>query len=146
MHDDLSVETMESLVEDFFAAIGYRKHEEIKFRQGRIDLTLVRDGKPLLVAEVKRNWALSGYNDDGAIQQAYHYAHEVGARYILITNGDYYLLCDRLHGLTYEHQKIGEFRLSSLQEDQLRIIDVLRPDGLTSVNARNLLLTLSECF
>jgi len=49
----------ESLVEDFFVALGYRKHTDIKYRQGRVDIKIETDGLTLLIAEVKAVWDLS---------------------------------------------------------------------------------------
>jgi hypothetical protein len=34
----------ESLVEDFFVALGYHKHKEIKYRQGRVDIKIETAG------------------------------------------------------------------------------------------------------
>lgn len=136
----------ESLVEDFLVALGYQKHVDIQYRKGRIDLSLFENGKPLLILEVKRDWGLTSYADRGALQQVYNYAHEVGARYVAITNGDYYLLCDRLHGLTYEDNKIAEFRLSELEDLHLEMIDRMRKGTLSKINPQELLVTLSRCF
>jgi hypothetical protein len=83
---------------------------DLQNRKGRIDLSLYEHGKPLLISEVKRDWQLTSYADQGALQQVYNYAHEVGARCVSITNGDYYLLRDRLHGLTYEESGFDTVR------------------------------------
>jgi Holliday junction resolvase-like predicted endonuclease len=64
----------ESLVEEFLVALGYRKHEDIKYRQGRVDIALKKDGHTILVVEVKSDWDLSRYNGTSAIKQAYGYA------------------------------------------------------------------------
>ena len=78
----------ESLVEDFFVAIGYRKHEDIKYRQGRVDIMLEKAGITILIAEVKAAWDISFYNGMEAIKQAYNYAHDQGVRNVIVTNGD----------------------------------------------------------
>ena len=38
--------------------LGYRKHEDIKCRQGWIDITVEARGKSVLLFEVKREWDL----------------------------------------------------------------------------------------
>ena len=78
----------ESHVEDFFVAIGYRKHEDIKYRQGRVDIMLEKAGITILIAEVKAAWDISFYNGMEAIKQAYNYAHDQGVRNVIVTNGD----------------------------------------------------------
>jgi len=135
----------ESLVEDFFVAAGYLKHKHIKYRQGRVDVMIQNAGRTLLIAEVKADWNLSLFSID-AIKQAYNYAHEQGVRYILITNGDTYILFDRLKGLSYETNYVGEFKLSELQKDDLPLIDRLRPERLTVLDVAEALRHLAETF
>lgn len=136
----------ESLVEDFFCALGYNKHQDIKYRQGRVDITIYSKGRPELLVEVKRDWDLSYDNSKGAIQQAYKYAHEQGIRYVVVTNGDFYLLFDRLKGLSYESNVIGEFQLTGLQEEDLETIDRLRRQNLEQPDLEELFRYLSESF
>ncbi len=135
----------ESLAEDLLVALGYKKHEDIKYRQGRIDITLCVDGRPVLLLEVKRSWELGAHSSD-VIRQAYQYAHEQGIRFVAITNGDYYLLFDRLKGLSYENNIVGEFTLSSLEEEDLELIDSLRPRALERIDVKQILSRLSEAF
>ena len=116
----------ESLVEDFFVALGYAKHKDIKYRQGRVDIKLETAGHTLLIAEVKAVWDLSFKNGIGAIKQAYGYAHDQGVRYAIVTNGDTYILFDRLKGLSWESNLLGEFQLTALQQEDLDLIDRLR--------------------
>ncbi len=136
----------ESLVEDFFVAIGYKKDIDIKYRLGRIDLSLWEGKKQLAVVEVKRDWNLSFNNAVDAIKQAYWYAHDVGCRLVIVTNGDDYLLFDRIKGLSINSNMIGQLRLSSLIEDDLQIINFLKPDNLKYPNIQNILKNVSECF
>jgi len=136
----------ESLVEDFFVALGYRKHKDIKYRQGRVDVTIERDGHTLLIAEVKTVWDLSFHNGVNAIKQAYNYAHEQGVRYVIVTNGDTYILFDRLKGLSWESNLLGEFQLTSLQRDDLALIDRLRPERLGYPDPGEALRHLAESF
>jgi hypothetical protein len=136
----------ESLVEDFCVALGHRKHKDIKYRQGRVDVTLESDGHPVLIAEVKAAWDLSFYNGSEAIKQAYGYAHDQGVRYVVVTNGDTYLLFDRLKGLSWESNLLGEFQLTSLEEEDLALIDRLRPERLSRPDIGEALRHLAECF
>lgn len=120
----------ESLVEDFFVSLGHRQHEDIRFRQGRVDILLRTNGKAVVVVEVKRDWGLNTHNADSAIWQAYRYAHEQGVRYVLVTNGDTYILFDRLRGLSYSTHRLGEFQLTSLRDQDLVLISRLYPGSL----------------
>jgi len=135
----------ESLVEDFLDVIGYRKHEDIKYRQGRIDITVADGGKPILLFEVKRDWDLDHTRID-VVRQAYSYALEKGIRYVAITNGDYYSIRDRLKGLSYESNVICEFTLSALQDEDLPLIESLKRGRLGAQDVRSVLKTISECF
>jgi hypothetical protein len=119
----------ESLVEEFLVALGYRRHEDIKFRQGRIDIMLYAGGRPALLLEVKRDWALQAASHE-ARAQAYRYALEQGIRFVGITNGDYYQLFDRQRGLSYDEQLLGEFTLSALRRGDEDTIEKLRPHEL----------------
>ena len=73
-----------------------------------------------------------GFSSTSAIQQAYRYAQEEGIRLVAITNGDYYLVFDRSKGLSYEENRVGEFTLSALVDDDLEIMERLRPARLTN--------------
>lgn len=136
----------ESLVEDFFHALGYLKHRDIKYRQGRVDITLQSGGRPIAIVEVKASWDLSRYNGGEAIKQAYAYAHDQGVRYVVVTNGEIYMLFDRLKGLSWDTNILGECRLTSLQEDDIAVIDRLRPNRMGSPDLAEALRHLSESF
>lgn len=136
----------ESLVEDFFVALGYQKHRDIKYRQGRVDLTLQSDGIPLLVAEVKRSWDLSRYNGMSAIKQAYDYAHNLGVRFVLVSNGDNYILFDRFKGLSWESNLICEFQLTALHQDDMKNIERLQRESLSTPDLNELFRNLAEGF
>lgn len=138
----------ESLVEDFFVALGYVKHKDIKYRQGRVDIKIETAGHALLIAEVKADWDLSRANRNGidAIKQVYNYAHDQGVRYVIVTNGDIYILFDRLKGLSWESNLLGEFQLTALQQEDLALIDRLRPTRMNSPDLGEALRHLAESF
>ena len=136
----------ESLAEDFFVSIGYGKQTDLKFRRGHIDLTLSSDGSQLAIVEVKRTWDLDFENATKHIKQAYEYAHQTGTRYVLVTNGDDYLLFDRLKGLSWESNLLGEWKLSALREEDIKLIDRLRPERLRKPSLTELFQHLSEAF
>jgi len=136
----------ESLVEDFFVMLGYKKDVDIKYRLGRIDISIWDAKMQLAVVEVKRDWNMSMTNAIDAIRQAYWYAHEVGCRLVVVTNGDDYLLFDRIKGLSLNSNMVGQFRLSSLTEDDMQTIDRLRPGKLKHPNIQETLNNISECF
>jgi hypothetical protein len=138
----------ESLVEDFFVALGYVKHKDIKYRQGRVDIKIETAGQTLLIAEVKADWNLSRANRNGidAIKQAYNYAHDQGIRYVIVTNGDTYILFDRLKGLSWESNLLGEFQLTALQQEDMALIERLRPARLSFTDPGEALRHLAESF
>lgn len=136
----------ESLVEGLFCALGYEKHRDIKYRQGRIDISIWKGNNILVIVEVKRDWNLSLYNSPEAVQQAYNYALDQGARHVILTNGDYYAVFDRLKGLSTSSNLIGEFRLTTLGEEDVDLIQRISRDNLLSPNIEELLRHLSECF
>lgn len=136
----------ESLVEDFFTALGYEKHKDIKFRQGRMDLSLHVGGKVLLIVEVKKDWNLNQYNISGVLQQAYYYALDHGIRYVIVTNGDYYAVYDRLKGLSYSANQIGEFNMTNLKEEDIELIQRLSKENLVKPRLEELFTYLSENF
>ena len=136
----------ESLVEEFFQAIGYEKDREIKYRQGRMDVSIWDGKNPLLVVEVKPDWGLTQYKDPRVIQQAYNYALSHGVRYVAVTNGDYYALFDRLKGLSYSSNCIAEFSLTALEEEDLTVINQMKRSNLTKPDLEGLFRHLSESF
>jgi Holliday junction resolvase-like predicted endonuclease len=136
----------ESLVEDFFCAIGYEKHQNIKYRQGRVDISIWHGDRVLVVLEVKKDWNLSLYNSPETIKQAYKYALDQGGRYVIMTNGDYYAIFDRLKGLSLSSNLIGEFRLTALEDEDVSIIQRMSHNSLVNPNIEELFRYLSECF
>ena len=114
----------EALVEAFYEAIGYKRYEDIKHRQGRIDIAIHERGDAKIVNEVKRDWGLS-VESEKTVDQAYRYANRTGARFVVITNGDYYGVFDRESGLSIKDNYVGEFRLSQLNSSDIGVIDLL---------------------
>lgn len=136
----------ESLVETFFINLGYLKHKEIQYRKGRIDISIVNNEKPMIVTEVKRDWNLQTKNITNELQQAYHYASETGTRYIILTNGDYYLFIDRLKGLSYKDNIVGKFQLTNFKKEDYEIIQKLKKEIIFNFNIEEIFNNLSLCF
>ena len=136
----------ESLVEDFFCAIGYRKHKDIKFRRGRVDVNVTLDKKVALIVEVKPFWNMNLQTSIDAIKQAYGYAHEQGVRFVAVTNGDNYLFFDRLKGLDYESNLVGSFQLTRLDEDGLSVIERLKRERLTRPDVSETFKHIAKSF
>jgi Holliday junction resolvase-like predicted endonuclease len=136
----------ESLVADFLGTLGYEKHRDIKYQQGRVDISLWDGNSLLVIVEVKKDWNLSLYNNPEAVQQAYRYSLDAGSRYVILTNGDYYAVFDRLKGLSTTSNLIGEFRLTTLQEEDLETIRRISRDNLLKPNLEELFRYLSESF
>jgi hypothetical protein len=136
----------ESLVEDFFCALGYQKHTDIKFQKGRVDIALKEGENLLAVVEVKRDWNLSLFNSTDHLKQAYGYALDQGARYVILTNGEYYAIFDRLKGLSILSNLIGEFTLTNLSEEDEEIIQKMKHENLVKPDIEELFRHLSEAF
>ncbi|MDP2905604.1 MAG: type I restriction endonuclease [Candidatus Omnitrophota bacterium] len=120
----------ESLVEAFYELLGFKKFNDIKHRQGRIDISIEIQGKTIIVNEVKKDWNQS-YRDKTTIIQAYNYSLESGARFVVITNGDYYAIFDKDKGRSYDANFLGDFQLSKLEKNDLGLIDLLRKDSIS---------------
>jgi len=122
----------ESLVEHFYELLGFNKHTEIKYRQGRVDISISYQDKVIIVNEVKKDWHLT-YKDKNSVKQGYSYAIENGARFVVITNGDYYAIFDRSKGLDMNSNLIGELRLTKLTKDCLSILGMLKKENLKNI-------------
>jgi len=121
----------ESLVEIFYTLLGFSKFTDIKHRQGRIDISIEHEGKVIIVNEVKKSWGLS-HRDKDTVIQVYNYSLETGARFVVITNGDYYAIFDKDKGRSYESNFVGDFKISKLKNEDLKLIDFLKKDNVTS--------------
>lgn len=120
----------ESLIEQFFEKLHYERVTDIKFQRGHIDIEISIENKPLMVVEVKKYWNLNVNKDQDTVKQAYNYALANGARFVIISNGDYYAVFDRDLGRTYTSNLKGEFVLSELNKDDLSLINFLKKDNL----------------
>ncbi len=136
----------ESIVEDFLCSLGYEKHKHIKYRQGRLDISINDDDQTVLLFEVKKDWQIDYETHIGDVKQAYFYSLEYGVRFIILTNGDYYALFDRLKGLSIESNLVGYFQLSQLKHEDLKIIDRLKKNNLFKTDIKELFINLSESF
>lgn len=125
----------ESLVENFLKALGYAPRTEIKYRRGRIDICIEHDGRVLVVIEVKRDWNIVRTNRQ-LLQQAFNYALEIGGRYVVLTNGDYYAAYDRDQGRSYEEHFIFEFTISALNPQEFQFMAQLNKEYLLSRQSR----------
>lgn len=136
----------ESIVEDFLCSLGYEKHNHIKYRQGRLDVSIYNDDRIVLLLEVKKDWQLDFETHRNDVNQAYSYSLEKGIRFIILTNGDYYALFDRLKGLSIDSNLVGSFHLSQLKREDLKILDRLKKDNLFKTDIKELFVNLSESF
>ena len=136
----------ESLVEDFFCNLGYEKHTNIEFQKGRIDISLKEGDRILAVVEVKKDWNLNSFNSFEHLIQGYRYALNRGARWVIVTNGDYYAVYDRLKGLSKDSNLFGEFTLTNLTDEDEKIIQRLTRANLANPNLEEIFRHLSESF
>jgi hypothetical protein len=114
----------EVLVASFYEKLGYESFTDIKYQTAQIDIAIETKKRILIVNEVKRSWHLSD-NMDKALRQAYLYALKVGAKYVVITNGDYYAIFDRDKGRSYDDHFVGDFHITELTKDKLDLIRIL---------------------
>ena len=117
---------MEDVVKQFLVELGHPQ-SSIQFRVGHMDLRLIdQDGRPFAVFEVKRSLE----KDKGrkkARRQAFDYAMESGARFVVLTDGDVYEIYDRELPGDYAATRCGRFQLTRLRKGDAQIIDLLRP-------------------
>lgn len=121
----------EDVVVRLFEVLGYTRGQEIKFQRGRVDILITERGepRPRIVIEVKRDWTLSR-KDTKSVRQAHVYALETGAQWVILTNGDLYILYDRRRGLSYEEQFDSEFTLTRLTTEGLQHLSKLHQGTL----------------
>jgi len=65
---------------------------------------------------------------------------------VILTNGDYYAIFDRLKGLSISSNLIGEFRLTALEEEHVAIIQRFSRENLLRPNLQEMFRHLSENF
>lgn len=116
----------ESLVEKFFTFLGFKSPREIRFQSGRVDIGIFKDDEPLMVIEVKKDLNLS-YKNGSVVKQAYKYSLENGSRFVIITNGDYYGVFDRDRGRSIKSNFVADFKLTELNDDDAKTIELLKP-------------------
>ncbi len=63
-----------------------------------------------------------------------------------MTNGDTYIVFDRLKGLSWESNLLGEFQLTKLNQEDLALIDRLRPARLSWTDFGEALRHVAESF
>jgi len=118
----------EDAVAHFFEVLGYQRGSQIKFQRGLVDILIELEdqaGIGPLVVEVKRDWALSKESRKH-IHQAYRYALEQGARFVIVTNSDRFLIYDRTKGLDLTDQFVGDFQLTHVTQPGLALIERFR--------------------
>jgi hypothetical protein len=114
----------EALVVSFYEALGYKKFSDIKYQLSKIDIAIQDKKRTRIVNEVKRSWNLSN-SIEFAREQAYNYALKVGARFVVVTNGDYYAIYDRDKGRSFDDHFIGDFNLTELTDEKITLISTL---------------------
>jgi predicted type IV restriction endonuclease len=116
----------EHVVAQFFEALGYKTGEDLLFRVANMDIVLTDSGGSVLaVIEVKADRGLTA-TDRTVINQAFGYALESGARFVVISNGNYYAVFDREKSLFRKEALLTEFRLLALDGPALTAIETLR--------------------
>ncbi len=122
----------EDIVKELFRVLGYTPIEEIRFQRGRIDILISVENRPLITVEVKRDWSLSESNAD-YVHQAFHYSHQIGTRFVVLTNGDIFLVFDRTKGFRYEEMLFAKFELTKLDDKGLQSLGSLKKSELPNI-------------
>ena len=115
----------EAIVEELFRVLGYTPTDEIKFQRGRIDIIIAINNKPLITIEVKRDWNSSKKNT-AYVQQAFNYSNEIGTRFVVVTNGDRFLIYDKKRGYSLDGMLSAKFELTKLDDEGLRSLESLK--------------------
>jgi hypothetical protein len=112
---DHSERDNEALVKEFLEYCGYLFTEDFKYRAGFIDIGIFKGNKCVAVIEVKKEWSAEKLLAS-AQKQAFSYALEHGARFVIITNSDNYFVYDRNRpGLSFGDYLLGEFQLTNIR-------------------------------
>jgi hypothetical protein len=124
---DRGEEEKRQLVAQFFyEVLGYKrtrvrsehKHNDVRVHDRR--------DQPWLVVEVKH--LLETTRDKrAALRQAFDYAHRLGMRFVVISDGDFYEIFDRCAGqrLRYDEMRQGSFHLSALRARDSDLLGLL---------------------
>jgi hypothetical protein len=124
---DRGEEEKRQLVAQFFHnVLGYRrarvrsehKHNDVRVHDRRDRPWLVVEVKPLLETERHRR---------AARRQGFDYAHRLGMRFVVISDGDFYEIFDRCAGqrLRYDEMRQGSFHLSALRSRDSDLLSLL---------------------
>lgn len=124
---DRGEEEKRQLVAQFFHEIlGYKrarirsehKHNDVRVHDRRDKPWLVVEVKPRLETERDRR---------AARRQGFDYAHRLGMRFVVISDGDYYEVFDRCCGerLRYDEMRQGGFYLTALRSRDADLLGLL---------------------
>jgi hypothetical protein len=124
---DRGEEEKRQLVAQFFYdVLGYRrtrvrsehKHNDVRVHDRRDRPWLVVEVKPLLE---------SNRDKRAALRQGFDYAHRIGMRLVVISDGDFYEIFDRCAGerLRYDEMRQGSFHLSALRPRDSDLLSLL---------------------
>jgi hypothetical protein len=114
------------LVQKFLLLLGHSERR-IVFEVGRIDV-LVDDtaGNRWGVFEVKRSLG-DRKTVEKARRQAFDYANRVAARFVVITDADWYHIWDNERGGNYDAKFSGKFQLTRYECKDEPVLNLLRP-------------------
>jgi len=117
---------MEDAVKRLLMLLGHSECS-IKFQVGRIDVLVESaNSDPWAVIEVKQSLASKSARDD-AHRKGFDYAGKTGARYVIITDADQYLVYDRdMDWRKYEDCRVGSFRLTAFVSSDEPTLALLR--------------------
>lgn len=124
---DRGEEEKRQLVAQFFyEVLGYKrarvrsehKHNDVRVHDRRDQPWLVVEVKPLLETERHRR---------AARRQGFDYAHRLGMRLVVISDGDFYEIFDRCAGqrLRYDEMRQGSFHLGALRSRDSDLLSLL---------------------
>jgi hypothetical protein len=120
-------EEKRQLVAQFFhKVLGYKrarirsehKHNDVRVHNRHDDPWLVVEVKQLLESERHKR---------AARRQGFDYAHRLGMRYVVISDGDFYEIFDRCAGqrLRYDEMRLGSFHLTAIRSRDSDLLSLL---------------------
>jgi hypothetical protein len=120
-------EEQRQLVAQFFVEIlGYRR-TRVRSEHERNDVRVYdRRDRPWIIVEVKPSLE-SDRHRKAARRQGFDYAHRVGVRFVVLSDGDNFEVYDRSAGqrLSYDEMRQGNFRLTALRSRDNDLLGLL---------------------
>jgi hypothetical protein len=122
----LQEHNMEGVTSIFLERLGHTSASIVR-QDGYVDLRIATpEGGTKAVVEVKKSLTSRKILAE-ASEQAFRYALRKEAPIVVVTDADVYHVWDRTRGLGLETSFCGKFQLTRFQQEDEKILDLLRP-------------------